>query len=268
MSASSELDGRPVLITGAAGGIAGAIARSFADGARSLHLWDLADGVHDVAAQLRGDGVNAEAACVDVSSSIAVEKEFGQLVAAAGPPGVVVHAAGVLQTGSALTLAPEDWDRCLGVNATGTMNVLRCAAREMVAAGGGAIVAVSSNAASMPRADMAAYCAAKAAATAFARSLALEVAGDGVRVNIVSPGSTDTPMLRGMVGADTSAAMSERERAGSIAGDADKFRLGIPLRRSAEPEDIAAAVRFLASDAARHVTMHDMRLDGGATLDM
>ncbi|MBO0855059.1 MAG: SDR family oxidoreductase [Nocardia sp.] len=260
----SETNPAPVLITGAAGGIGAAVARGFADGTRPLRLWDLDPDVHEVAARLRFEGIDAESAIVDVRDPGAVAKGFAR----SGAPSVVVHAAGVLQTGSALTLTAEQWEHCLGVNATGTMNVLRCAAREMVDVGGGAIVAVSSNAATTPRADMAAYCAAKAAATAFARALALEVAEYGVRVNIVSPGSTDTPMLRGMVGADTSAGMSERDRAGFIAGDIGKHRLGIPLRRVAEPEDIVGAVRFLASDAARHITMHDLRLDGGATLDM
>ena len=108
---------------------------------------------------------------------------------------------------------------------------------------------------------MAAYGASKAAATAYLRSLGLELAPHGIRCNVVSPGSTDTPMLRGMWSGDD-------ESPAVIAGDAASFRLGIPLGRIARPEDIAQTVLFLCSDAARHVTLHDLRVDGGATLDM
>src|SRR5690606_37889846 len=132
---------------------------------------------------------------------------------------------------------------------------------------GGSIVVVSSNAAATPRVGMAAYCASKAAATAFTRALALQVAPHGVRVNLVSPGSTDTAMLRGLY-TDADHPLDDAARAALLDGDAHVYRLGIPLRRIASADDIAAAVRFLASADARHITMHDLRVDGGATLDM
>src|SRR5690606_18000740 len=115
------------------------------------------------------------------------------------------------------------------------------------------------------RVGMAAYGAAKAAATAFTRSLALQVAPLGVRVNVVSPGSTDTAMLRGMFGGTP---LDDVAETALLDGDPAVYRLGIPLRRIAAPDDIASAVHFLASDGARHITMHDLRVDGGATLDM
>ncbi|TSD49050.1 SDR family oxidoreductase [Rhodococcus sp. KBS0724] len=244
--------GRSVVITGADGGIGAATAALFEQAGATVARWDLA------APTVPGDGF---ALAVDVTDRQCVEQAFAATTDAIGTVSVLVHTAGVLRAGSALTEDNNDWDACLAVNATGTMNVAREAARRFIAAGCGVITAVGSNAASTPRTNMAAYGASKAAATAYLRSLGLEIAPHGIRCNIISPGSTDTPMLRGMWdGTDQSA--------GVIAGDADAYRLGIPLGRLAQPDDIAATALFLSSDAARHITMHDLRVDGGATLDM
>ncbi len=303
---SGESSGRIVVVTGAAGGIGAAIAARFAGEARVLSLWDRDPAVHqaatEVAASIGGhlspdtDAVStaisaiptAQATAtgarspdpspgtadaparfvhgieVDVSDAESVRAAFDRLTAVHGPPDVVVHAAGLMLGGSALELDPQDWARCLTVNATGTMLVTQRAAAEMVSAGRGAIVVVSSNAGATPRVGMAAYGAAKAAATAFTRSLALQVAPLGVRVNLVSPGSTDTPMLREMFGGTVDDAAENA----LLDGDPSVYRLGIPLRRIATPADIAGSVHFLASEDARHITMHDLRVDGGATLDM
>jgi 2,3-dihydro-2,3-dihydroxybenzoate dehydrogenase len=106
---------------------------------------------------------------------------------------------------------------------------------------------------------MAAYCASKAASAMFTRCLGLELASYGVRCNVVSPGSTETSMLHALW-------HDESGRAATLGGSPADFRLGIPLGRIAAPEDIAEAVTFLASARARHITMHDLRVDGGATL--
>lgn len=106
---------------------------------------------------------------------------------------------------------------------------------------------------------MAAYAASKAAAAAFTRCLGLELARHGIRCNVVAPGSTDTPMLTGMYH-DTDAARH------SIDGVPADFRVGIPLGKLARPADVADAVAFLLSDRAGHITMHDLVVDGGATL--
>ncbi|MCA2210457.1 SDR family oxidoreductase [Nocardia rosealba] len=276
--------GRVVVVTGAAGGIGAAIAARFAAEDRVVSLWDLDPAVHrtaaaiakrfDAATDRRGAGSAAVATLsapdvhgvtVDLTDSAAVRAAFDRLTADYGAVEVLVHAAGVMVGGPALELDPADWTRCLSVNATATMLVTQRAAAEMVAAGTGAIVVVSSNAAATPRVGMAAYGAAKAAATAFTRSLALQVAPLGVRVNLVSPGSTDTPMLRDMFGGTP---LDDAAETALLDGDPAAYRLGIPLRRIATPDDIASAVHFLASDGARHITMHDLRVDGGATLDM
>lgn len=106
---------------------------------------------------------------------------------------------------------------------------------------------------------MAAYGASKAASTMFTKCLGLELARHNIRCNVVSPGSTDTPMLRSMW-SDTYEAQAV------IDGAPGMFRVGIPLNRIGSPEDVAAAVLFLLSDEARHITMHELCVDGGATL--
>lgn len=106
---------------------------------------------------------------------------------------------------------------------------------------------------------MAVYCASKAAMRSLCLSAGLELAPLGIRCNLVSPGSTETPMLQSML-ADNSA----RQR--TIGGLPDQFKLGIPLGKIAQPADIAAAVLFLASDEAGHITLQDIVIDGGATL--
>jgi 2,3-dihydro-2,3-dihydroxybenzoate dehydrogenase len=125
--------------------------------------------------------------------------------------------------------------------------------------GAGSIVTVGSNAATVPRTQMAAYAASKAASHQFTRCLGLELAAHGIRCNIVAPGSTDTPMQRQLW---TDAQAAERIVRGSI----ESFRTGIPLGRIAAPADVAEAVLFLLSNAARHITLHTLCVDGGATL--
>ena len=266
--------GKAVIVTGAAGGIGAAIAGELAaaelarEDAAVLALWDLDPAVHAVADRIRDTGAAAEAAEVDVCDPAAVTQAFDRVVTDYGVPAVVVHAVGAVLGGTPLDTSMQEWQQCLAVNTTAAVHVAQRAAREMVTVGQGSIVVVSSNAAGTPRVGLAAYGAAKAATTAFTRSLALQVAPHGVRVNVVSPGSTNTPMLRGMYDDSGEHGLGAAARASLLDGDPENFRLGIPLRRIAEPVDIAATVRFLVSDEARHITMHDLRVDGGATLDM
>ncbi|MDF2662679.1 MAG: 2,3-dihydro-2,3-dihydroxybenzoate dehydrogenase, partial [Paenibacillus sp.] len=123
----------------------------------------------------------------------------------------------------------------------------------------GSIVTVGSNAAGVPRMQMSAYAASKAAVTMFTKCMGLELARYRIRCNIVSPGSTDTEMQRSLW-------TDEHGAEAVIAGALDSYRLGIPLGKLAAASDIAEAVIFLASDLANHITMHDLCVDGGATL--
>lgn len=237
MPDASTPTGARAVVAGAAGGIGAAVVATLRAHGVHVDAWDVLPD-HTTRA-------------VDVTDRQAVRAAW-KASNAEGPVDIVVSAVGVMS---------DDWDTCMAVNAGGVRNLLDAVLEDLTERRAGSVVVISSNAGATPRSGLAAYAASKAAATSYARSLGLRVAPHGVRVNIVSPGSTDTPMLRGMwSGTD------DRDRV--LTGEPEAFRLGIPLGRIATPDDIAATVAFLASDAARHITMHDLRVDGGATLDM
>ncbi|QKT06672.1 SDR family oxidoreductase [Gordonia sp. X0973] len=252
------LAGRRALITGAAGGIGAATARAFATAGASVLLTDADPAVTAIAEETGGRAVVADLA--DRAAVADLIRRAPELLG--GPLTTVVHAAARLATGPVSSIDDEEWDRLLAVNLTATMVLLRASSGAI--ADGGTITVISSNAAASPRLGLAAYGATKAAVTSLVRSAGLELAARGIRCNVITPGSTDTPMLRGMWPESVPAQDSADA---VIAGSAQDFRLGIPLGRLAQPEDIAATAVFLASDEARHITLHDLRVDGGATLD-
>jgi 2,3-dihydro-2,3-dihydroxybenzoate dehydrogenase len=248
-------EGRTAIVTGAAGGIGRAVVHALHEaGARVIAT--------DTPTALKAAPLpDVTSRVLDVRDGGAAETLVAEVEAEYGPLALGVHAAGVLAIGPLLDLPAPEWERVIGVNATGSFNVTRAFGRAMARQGRGAIVAVSSNAAGIPRANMGAYAASKAAATMLIRCLGLELAGKGVRCNIVAPGSTLTPMQTGMWSEDGGAG----ERA-VIEGSLEAYRTGIPLKKLATPEDIAGAVMYLLSEQAGHVTMADLYVDGGATL--
>ena len=251
------IDGAVAVVTGAASGVGRAVAADLAaQGARVAAVDVAPDGLAETVRMLEAEGHKAHALTADVTEAARVEGLFDEAETLLGPVTTVVSAAGTLTTGPVADCADHDWHRMMAVNATGVFNVGRAAARRMGPRGHGHLVTIASNAAGVPRSGMAAYAASKAAAVAFTKSLGLELAPLGVRCNVVSPGSTDTPMLRAMA-PDPEALVN---------GDPEHFKVGIPVGRLGQPEDVAAAVRFLVSDAARHITMHELYVDGGATL--
>lgn len=246
----SEWSDKTVLVTGAASGIGRAVAELLAgEGARVL-AWD-----RDVAGLDALRGVLRQQ--VDVTRPDDVERA---LDAASGRIDGLVNAAGALVEGRLTEpeLTLEDLRRAFAINLEAVWLVSRAVARRMRRAGQGAIVTVSSNAAATPRLGLGPYCASKAAASMLTRCLGLELAELGIRCNVVSPGSTATPMLGKMLRGEGAARLIE--------GDTRRFRLGIPLRRIAQARDVAEAVVFLLSEKSRHITLHDLRVDGGATL--
>jgi 2,3-dihydro-2,3-dihydroxybenzoate dehydrogenase len=252
--------GRLAVVTGAAQGIGAAVVGALVHEGFRVAATDLnGPGLRDLAAELTGAGHEVHGHVLDVRDTAAVTSTVRLIEESAGPIDLLVNVAGVLHVGPAVDTTDDDWHAVFDVNATGVFRLSRAVAPYMAARGRGAIVTVASNAAGVPRMGMAAYAASKAAAVHFTRCLGLELAGSGVRCNIVSPGSTDTPMQRAMWTDDTGAAAT-------VAGRPELFKAGIPLGRIADPEDVAAAVVFLASDRARHITMHDLYVDGGATL--
>ncbi|MER5388200.1 2,3-dihydro-2,3-dihydroxybenzoate dehydrogenase [Saccharopolyspora sp. NPDC002686] len=251
------IGGAVAIVTGAGQGIGAAVTRALVElGATVAAVDRNSEQVEAVAAEL-GDQVRAFQA--DVADAAAAAEVVEQAEAELGPVEVLANVAGVLQVGTVQEITDEDWQRTFAVNTTGVFNFSRAVSERMIPRKRGSIVTVSSNAAGVPRHGMAAYAASKAAATMFTKSLGLELAEHGIRCNVVAPGSTDTDMQRGMW-------TDERGAERVIAGSPEAFKVGIPLRKLATPEDIADAVVFLASEQAKHITMHDLYVDGGATL--
>jgi 2,3-dihydro-2,3-dihydroxybenzoate dehydrogenase len=246
------------IVTGAASGIGRAVAQRLAR-EHPVYLLDKnADALDAVAQSLQHEGHAATAYVVDVSNPEQVQQRVAQ-IAALHAIGKLANVAGMLIANPLEQTTAGDWRKLFAVNCDGVFWMIRAVAPHMKARGKGSIVTVTSNAGVVPRRGLSAYCASKAAALHLTRCAALELAEFGVRCNSVSPGSTETPMLKELW-----------QQGGSITetlhGNLRDFRVGVPLRRLASPDDVANVVGFLLSDAARHITMEDVRIDGGATL--
>lgn len=232
------------LVTGATGGIGAATVTALR-----------AAGARVIATDLAGSG---DIHPLDLRDPAAVSAFVARAEAETGPIALVANIAGTLATGLVTETTDDTWREVFAVNTDAVFHVCRAVAPAMIARKGGAIVTVGSNAAGVPRHGMAAYAASKAATTMFMRSLGLELAPHGIRCNIVAPGSTLTPMQTGMwAGPDGAARV--------IAGQPEIFKPGIPLGKLARPEDVAAAILFLLSEQAGHITMENLYVDGGAT---
>lgn len=254
------MQGKTALVTGAAGGIGEAVVRMLASrGVRVAAVDRDAERLNVAVKSAVEEGLDVFAFPADVTVSSDVEGLVADVESALGPLDYLVNAAGVLRLAEARALTDDEWATTFAVNTTGVFFVSRAVVNRMVPRRRGAIVTVASNAAGTARAEMSAYAASKAAATMFTKCLGLEIAKFGIRANLVAPGSTDTPMLTSMWQDDSSAQMS-------INGNAEAYRVGIPLGKLARPQDVADAVVFLLSDMASHITMHDLTVDGGAAL--
>ena len=246
-----DFAGKVVIVTGASRGIGEAVAMAFARAGATLALAARdATALDPVCARANAAGGRATAHAVDVADIGADEALVEAVATRHGRVDVLVNNAGTSAREPAGQATAEVWDRTFATNTRGLFFLSQAAARTMATRGGGAIVNVGSVAQVVGRPEMAAYAASKGGVAQITRTLALEWAGAGVRVNCVAPGYVRTPLVEAVF-----------RRPELMRQILDRTALG----RVAEPGEIAGPVLFLASDAASYVTGHTLFVDGGWT---
>lgn len=249
-----DLTGRAALITGAGRGIGREIARTLAAAGADIAIAEVdATTAEDAAVEIRGMGRQSIAVPVDVRNPADVDAVVNQVIQHFGHLDILVNNAGIARWTKAEETADNDWLEVMDINLNGTYWCCRAAARHMLARGTGSIVNIASMSGSIVNRPQpqAAYNVSKAGVIMLTKSLAAEWADRGVRVNCVSPGYIASEMTRRAVSTYT-------EWAGV-------WRNMTPVGRMGEPEDVAHAVWYLASDASRYATGTDLIVDGGYT---
>ena len=253
--ASGILRGKTAIVTGGASGIGRAVAEAFAAEAASVVVVDLnADAGRQVVDQIESRGGSAILHVADVADETQAKATIERAVERFGRLDLLVNNAGIIRRQTVTGGSVEDWDRVVAVNLRSVYLMSRFAIPKMIESGGGVILNTGSGWGLKGGPAAAAYCAAKAAVVNLTRAMAIDYAKDGIRVNCVCPGDTDTPMLRG-----------ECEQLG---GDMTQFlreAAARPLGRVGEPTEIADAFLFLASDRASFITGAILPVDGGGT---
>ncbi|PXP11097.1 2,3-dihydro-2,3-dihydroxybenzoate dehydrogenase [Salmonella enterica] len=245
-----DFSDKTVWVTGAGKGIGYATALAFVDAGARVIGFDR---------EFTQESYPFATEVMDVADAAQVAQVCQRVLQKTPRLGVLVNAAGILRIGATDALSVDDWQQTFAVNVGGAFNLFSQTMAQFRRQQGGAIVTVASDAAHTPRIGMSAYGASKAALKSLALTVGLELAGCGVRCNVVSPGSTDTDMQRTLW-------VSEDAEQQRIRGFGEQFKLGIPLGKIARPQEIANTILFLASDLASHITLQDIVVDGGSTL--
>jgi 3-oxoacyl-[acyl-carrier protein] reductase len=239
------LNGQIALVTGASRGIGAAIAARLArDGARVIGTATTSEGADRVSASLAPRG--GRGAVLDVTDQASIDALLADIEAREGAVGILCNNAGITRDTLLLRMKPEDWEAVLATNLSSVFRLSKAVLRGMMKARTGRIISIASVVGATGNAGQANYAAAKAGIIGFTKSLAREVGSRGITANVVAPGFIDTDMTR---------ALSDAQRE-SLNGQ-------IPLARLGAPEDIAAAVAFLASPDASYVTGETLHVNGG-----
>ena len=243
---------RVAIVTGGGAGIGHSIALRLADDGFAIAVIDVADGVAEAAAAaIVAAGGSAAGYQADVSDRAAVDAAIGAVRTNLGPVSVVVANAAIARQQPFLEMTQQQWDQTIAINLTGTFNVVQSALPDLVAAGWGRLVLISSSSAQRGAPNMAHYAASKGGQLALTKALAMEFAKHGITVNTVAPSSIDTPSVQA------------KRDAGKIPSAEDMAKY-IPVGRTGTGEDIAAAVSYLVSDGASYVTGQTISVNGGS----
>lgn len=247
---STDLSGRTALVTGAAQGLGRCIAKSLAAAGAKVACIDVnAESLAGTVAEIRAAGGAAEPLACDVTQSERVGEVVDQVLAMWGKLDILVNNAGVTRDNVIVRMKDEQWDLVLNINLRGTFLFTRAAARPMMKARGGRIINVASVSGLMGNPGQVNYSASKAGVIGLTRTVARELASRNITVNAVAPG---------FIATDMTAKLGEEML--------QAIRKEIPLGRLGEPQDVADAVLFLASDAAAFITGHILTIDGGLTV--
>jgi len=244
-----SLKNRVAVVTGGGKGIGRAISVQLARDGAAVAVWDLdAKSAHETVALITGEGGRAIACEGDASSKEGIAGSLARTQKELGAPAILVNNAGITGFVPFLDITEEAWDRMIAVNLKGPFLCTRAMLPDMLAAGWGRIINISSSSTQTGAPAMAHYVSSKGGVVGLTKALAIELAARGVTVNHVPPGFIDTPMLRASpLDVDAAAAVS-------------------PMKRPGKPEDIAAAVSYLASEAASYVTGQTISVNGGRYL--
>lgn len=245
-----DLSGRPAIVTGAARGLGRCIAQSLAAAGAKVACIDInTETLADTINAIRTAGGTAEPIACDVTNGQRVNEVIDQVVKLWGGLEILVNNAGITRDNMIMRMKDEQWDAVLNINLKGTFLFTRAAAKPLLRSKNGRIINIASVSGLMGNPGQANYSASKAGVIGLTRTIAKELASRSVTVNAVAPG---------FIATDMTAALGEE-----LLG---KIRQEIPLGRLGEPQDVADAVLFLASDAASFITGHVITVDGGLTV--
>jgi 2-hydroxycyclohexanecarboxyl-CoA dehydrogenase len=246
--------GRVAVVTGGASGMGEATCHELGRRGHRVAVLDLdGEAAQRVSEDLRAEGVAALGVAADVSDRAAVEEAFAKVRNELGPVHILVTSAGLVDFAPFLEITPQSWQRLVDVNLTGTFHCAQVAVPDMLEAGWGRIVMISSSSAQRGSPGMAHYAASKGALLSLTRSLAREYGTAGITVNNIPPSGIETPMQR------------QSQATGHLPSN-EQMAASIPIGRLGSGDDIAAAVGFLCSEEAGFITGQTLGVNGGAVM--